>query len=100
MAHTQVSNMTLRRRLRKRNLPVTPLISQACTTSSINVAKRGNALTGVFDEIPNFIIFRQHIDFSDESHFQLYPDDKRRLVWRHPGQRGITALTSVCHTVP
>ncbi|GFT90485.1 transposable element Tc1 transposase [Trichonephila clavipes] len=31
--------------------------------------------------------------FSDESHFQLCPDDHRRRVWRHPGQGADPAFT-------
>ncbi|GFT31658.1 transposable element Tc1 transposase [Trichonephila clavipes] len=38
--------------------------------------------------------------FSDESHFQLCPDDPRRCVWRRPGQRADPAFTIARHTDP
>ncbi|GFT26629.1 transposable element Tcb2 transposase [Trichonephila clavipes] len=34
-----------------------------------------------------------YIVFSDESRLQLCPDDHRRRVWRHPGQRADFSLT-------
>ncbi|GFX36463.1 transposable element Tc1 transposase [Trichonephila clavipes] len=36
--------------------------------------------------------------FSDESRFQLCPDDHRRRVWRRPGQRADPAFTIAHHT--
>ncbi|GFT42284.1 transposable element Tc1 transposase [Trichonephila clavipes] len=44
-----------------------------------------------------------HVDwgrtvFSDESCFQLCPDDHRRRVWRRPGQRADPAFTVARHT--
>ncbi|GFX70421.1 transposable element Tc1 transposase [Trichonephila clavipes] len=41
-----------------------------------------------------------HIVFSDESCFQLCPDDHRRRVWRRPGQCADPAFTIACHTGP
>ncbi|GFX03504.1 transposable element Tc1 transposase [Trichonephila clavipes] len=38
--------------------------------------------------------------FSDESHFQLCPDDHRRRVWIHPGQRKDPAFTIARPTGP
>ncbi|GFW56945.1 HTH_Tnp_Tc3_2 domain-containing protein [Trichonephila clavipes] len=38
--------------------------------------------------------------FSDESCFHLCPDDHRRRVWRHPGQRADPAFPIACHTDP
>ncbi|GFV85288.1 transposable element Tc1 transposase [Trichonephila clavipes] len=38
--------------------------------------------------------------FSDESRFQLCPDDHRRRVWRRPGQRADPAFTIPHHTGP
>ncbi|GFV76215.1 transposable element Tc1 transposase [Trichonephila clavipes] len=48
---------------------------------------------------------RNHADweciiFSDESRFQLCPDDHRRRVWRRPGQRAHLAFTITRHTGP
>ncbi|GFV91838.1 transposable element Tc1 transposase [Trichonephila clavipes] len=37
--------------------------------------------------------------FSDESRFQLCPDD-HRSVWRWPGQRADPAFTIACHSGP
>ncbi|GFX69521.1 transposable element Tcb2 transposase [Trichonephila clavipes] len=37
--------------------------------------------------------------FSDESRFQLCPDDQRRHVWRRPGQRADPAFTFAHPTV-
>ncbi|GFU00473.1 RNase H domain-containing protein [Trichonephila clavipes] len=37
---------------------------------------------------------------SDESRFQLCPDDHRKLVWRLPGQRADPAFPIACHTDP
>ncbi|GFW58867.1 uncharacterized protein TNCV_4047051 [Trichonephila clavipes] len=36
--------------------------------------------------------------FSDESRFQLSPDDHRRRVWKRPGQRADPVFTVECHT--
>ncbi|GFY04175.1 transposable element Tc1 transposase [Trichonephila clavipes] len=38
--------------------------------------------------------------FSDESLFQLCPDDHRRRIWRRPGLRADPAFTIVCRTGP
>ncbi|GFX33952.1 transposable element Tc1 transposase [Trichonephila clavipes] len=38
--------------------------------------------------------------FSDESRFQLCPDDHRRRVWRRPGQRADPDFTIAHHTGP
>ncbi|GFY12400.1 transposable element Tc1 transposase [Trichonephila clavipes] len=40
------------------------------------------------------------IVFSDESRFQLCPDDHRKHVWRYPGQRADPAFTISRHTGP
>ncbi|GFT75864.1 HTH_Tnp_Tc3_2 domain-containing protein [Trichonephila clavipes] len=36
--------------------------------------------------------------FSDESRFQLRPDDHQRRVWRHPGKSAEFAFTIAYHT--
>ncbi|GFT15567.1 transposable element Tc1 transposase [Trichonephila clavipes] len=41
-----------------------------------------------------------HIVFSNESCFQLCPDDHRRRVWRHLVQRVDPAFTTAHHTGP
>ncbi|GFT33912.1 HTH_Tnp_Tc3_2 domain-containing protein [Trichonephila clavipes] len=38
--------------------------------------------------------------FSDESHFQLCPDNHRRRVWRRLGQRADPAFPIACHISP
>ncbi|GFW89023.1 uncharacterized protein TNCV_2684571 [Trichonephila clavipes] len=40
------------------------------------------------------------IVFSNESRFQLCPDDHRGCVWRSPGQRADPAFTIACRTGP
>ncbi|GFX09997.1 uncharacterized protein TNCV_4101361 [Trichonephila clavipes] len=40
------------------------------------------------------------IVFSDESHFQLCPDNHRRRVWRHLGQRADPVFPIAFHTSP
>ncbi|GFW51052.1 transposable element Tc1 transposase [Trichonephila clavipes] len=40
------------------------------------------------------------IVLNDEFRFQLCPDDHRRHVWRHPGQRADLAFTIAHHTGP
>ncbi|GFU89421.1 transposable element Tc1 transposase [Trichonephila clavipes] len=40
------------------------------------------------------------IVFSDESRFQLCPDDHRRRVWRRPRQRADAAFAIAYHTGP
>ncbi|GFY10177.1 transposable element Tc1 transposase [Trichonephila clavipes] len=40
------------------------------------------------------------IVFSEEFHFQLYPDDHRRRVWRRRGQRANPIFSIVSHTGP
>ncbi|GFX13794.1 hypothetical protein TNCV_3421061 [Trichonephila clavipes] len=40
------------------------------------------------------------IVFSDESSFELCPDDHRRFVWRLPRQRVPPAFTITLHTGP
>ncbi|GFX21115.1 HTH_Tnp_Tc3_2 domain-containing protein [Trichonephila clavipes] len=42
----------------------------------------------------------RRIVLSDESCFQLSPDDRRRRVWRRPGQRASPVFTIACHTGP
>ncbi|UYV65536.1 hypothetical protein LAZ67_3004622 [Cordylochernes scorpioides] len=93
---TQVSKMTINRRLRERNLrarrplrclPLTPVHRQVrlqwCwERSTWNCADWGR------------------IVFSDESHFLLCPDDRRKRVWRRPGQRVDPGLTVEHHTGP
>ncbi|UYV68433.1 hypothetical protein LAZ67_5004299, partial [Cordylochernes scorpioides] len=91
---TQVSKMTINRRLRERNLrarrplrclPLTPVHRQVrlqwCRERSTwNCADWGR------------------IVFSDESRFLLCPDDRRKRVWRRPGQRVDPGLTVEHHT--
>ncbi|UYV73539.1 Transposase [Cordylochernes scorpioides] len=93
---TQVSKMTINRRLRERNLrarrplrclPLTPVHLQVrlqwCRERSTwNCANWGR------------------IVFSDESCFLLCPDDRRKRVWRRPGQRVDPGLTVEHHTGP
>ncbi|UYV74510.1 hypothetical protein LAZ67_11003736 [Cordylochernes scorpioides] len=93
---TQVSKMTINRRLRERNLrsrrPLRclPLTSvhrhvrlQWCRERSTwNCANWG------------------HMVFSDNSHFLLCSHDCRKPVWRCPGQRVDCALTFKHHTGP
>ncbi|UYV76563.1 hypothetical protein LAZ67_14001162 [Cordylochernes scorpioides] len=93
---TQVSKMTINRRLRVRNLsarrplrclPLTPVHRQVrlqwCRERSTwNCADWGR------------------IVFSDESRFLLCPDDGRKRVWRRPGQRVDPGLTVEHHTGP
>ncbi|GFT67635.1 transposable element Tc1 transposase [Trichonephila clavipes] len=38
--------------------------------------------------------------FSDESRFQLCLDNRRRRVWRRPGQRADSAFIIACHIDP
>ncbi|UYV62778.1 hypothetical protein LAZ67_2001908 [Cordylochernes scorpioides] len=93
---TQVFEMTINRRLRERNLrfrrplrclPLTPVHRQVrlqwCRERSTwNCADWGR------------------IVFSDESRFLLCPDDRRKRVWRRPGQRVDPGLTVEHHTGP
>ncbi|UYV84811.1 hypothetical protein LAZ67_X003588, partial [Cordylochernes scorpioides] len=93
---TQVSKMTINRRLRERKLrarrplrclPLTPVHRQVrlqwCRERSTwNCADWGR------------------IVFSDESRFLLCPDDRRKRVWRCPGQRVDPGLTVEHHTGP
>ncbi|UYV75101.1 SIM2 [Cordylochernes scorpioides] len=93
---TQVSKMTINRRLKERNLrarrplrclPLTPVHRQVqlqwCRERSTwNCADWGR------------------IVFSDESRFLLCPDDHRKHVWRCPGQRVDPGLTVEHHTGP
>ncbi|UYV69295.1 hypothetical protein LAZ67_6003159 [Cordylochernes scorpioides] len=93
---TQVSKMTINRRLRELNLrarrplrclPLTPVHRQVrlqwCRERSTwNCADWGR------------------IVFSDESRFFLCPDDRRKCFWRHPGQRVDLGLTVEHHTGP
>ncbi|UYV79200.1 hypothetical protein LAZ67_17001487 [Cordylochernes scorpioides] len=88
--------MTINRRLRERNLrarrplrclPLTPVHRQVrlqwCRERSTwNCADWGR------------------IVFSDESRFLLCPDDRRKRVWRRPGQRVDPGLTVEHHTGP
>ncbi|UYV76682.1 hypothetical protein LAZ67_14001733 [Cordylochernes scorpioides] len=93
---TQVSKMTINRRLREWNLrarrplrclPLTPVHRQVrlqwCRERlTWNCADWGR------------------IVFSDESRFLLFPDDRRKRVWRRPGQRVDPGLTVEHHTCP
>ncbi|GFS84947.1 HTH_Tnp_Tc3_2 domain-containing protein [Trichonephila clavipes] len=42
----------------------------------------------------------ESIVFSEEFRFQMCPDDRRRRVWRRPGQRADPAFTIAHHTDP
>ncbi|GFV11527.1 uncharacterized protein TNCV_975191 [Trichonephila clavipes] len=42
----------------------------------------------------------RRIAFSDESRFQLYPDDHGRRIWCHPGQQADSAFNFARHTCP
>ncbi|UYV78516.1 Transposase [Cordylochernes scorpioides] len=76
---TQVSKLTINRRLRERNL----FRLQWCRElSTWNCADWGR------------------IVFSYESRFLLCPDDRRKRVWRRPGQRVDPGLTVEHHTGP
>ncbi|UYV83849.1 hypothetical protein LAZ67_X000408 [Cordylochernes scorpioides] len=93
---TQVPKMAINRRLRERNLrarrplrylPLTPVHQQVrlqrCRERSTwNCADWGRIVV------------------SDESRFLLYPDDRRKRVWRRPGQRLDPGLIVEHHTVP
>ena len=91
---TPVSTMTIHRRLRERNLrsrrqlrhlPLTPAHCRARLQWCMARSGWNDADWG-------------RIVFSDESRFQLCPDDHRRRVWRRTGQRGI--LLSLLHATP
>ncbi|UYV80155.1 hypothetical protein LAZ67_18001840 [Cordylochernes scorpioides] len=77
---TQVSKMTINKRLKERNLrarrPLRCLPSHPCTDKS------------------------DYSVFSDESRFLLCPDDRRKRVWKRPGQRVDPGLTVEHHTGP
>ncbi|UYV69341.1 hypothetical protein LAZ67_6003273 [Cordylochernes scorpioides] len=93
---TQVFKMTINRRLRERNLrarrplrclPLAPVHRQVGTQwcrerSTWNCADWGR------------------IVFSNEYRFLLCPDDRRKRVWRRPGQRVDPGLTVEHHTGP
>lgn len=93
---TPVSTMTIHRRLRERNLrsrrplrhlPLTPAHCRARLQWCMARSGWNDADWG-------------RIVFSDESRFQLCPDDHRRRVWRRTGQRGDPAFTIARHTGP
>ncbi|UYV69340.1 hypothetical protein LAZ67_6003272, partial [Cordylochernes scorpioides] len=93
---TQVFKMTINRRLRERNLrarrplrclPLAPVHRQVRTQwcrerSTWNCADWGR------------------IVFSNECRFLLCPNDRRKRVWRRPGQRVDPGLTVEHHTGP
>ena len=88
--------MTIHRRLRERNLrsrrplrhlPLTPAHCRARLQWCMARSGWNDADWG-------------RIVFSDESRFQLCPDDHRRRVWRRTGQRGDPAFTIARHTGP
>lgn len=93
---TRVTTMTIHRRLRERNLcsyrplrhlPLTPAHRRARLQWCLARSGWNHADWG-------------RIVFSDESRFQLCPDDHRRRVWRRPGQRADPAFTIARHTGP
>ncbi|GFY01091.1 transposable element Tcb2 transposase [Trichonephila clavipes] len=94
--HTRVSTMTIHRRQIERNLPsyrplrhlpLTPAHCQARLLWCLVRLGWNHADWG-------------HIVFSDESRFQMCPDNHRRRVWRRPGQREDPAFTLARPTGP
>ncbi|GFW54314.1 HTH_Tnp_Tc3_2 domain-containing protein [Trichonephila clavipes] len=93
---SRVSTMTIPKRLIERNLPsyqtrrhlpITPAHCQTRLQWCLARSGWNHADWG-------------RIVFSDESHFQLCPDDQGRCVWRRPGQRADSAFNTACHTGP
>ena len=96
VTQTPVSTMTIDRRLRERglrsrrplrHLPLTPAHCRARLQWCMARSTWNDADWG-------------RIVFSDESRFVMYPDDQRRRVWRHPGQRTVPAFTVARPTGP
>ncbi|GFV39041.1 HTH_Tnp_Tc3_2 domain-containing protein [Trichonephila clavipes] len=93
---TRVSTMTIQRWLIEQNLrsyqplrhlPLTPAHCQARLQGYLVLLIWNNADWG-------------RIVFSDESCFQLCPDDHRRRVWRLPGQREDVAFSIARNSGP
>ncbi|KFM59944.1 Transposable element Tcb2 transposase, partial [Stegodyphus mimosarum] len=78
--HRQLTERGLRSRRPLRRLPLTAVQRQARLLGC-----RAHSHWNVTDW--------SRIVFSNESRFELSPDDQRRRVWRHPGRRCDTNLT-------
>lgn len=89
-----VTARTINRRLRERGLRSRRPLRRLPLTSVHRQARlqwcRAHSTWNVTDW--------SRIVFSDESRFELSPDDQRRRVWRRPGQRWDTNLTVARHT--
>ncbi|UYV63751.1 hypothetical protein LAZ67_2005502 [Cordylochernes scorpioides] len=93
---TQVSKMTINRRLRERNLRARrPLRCLPLTT-----VHRQVRLQWCREQSTWNCADWGRIVFSDESRFLLCPDDRRKRVWRRLGQRVNPGLTVEHHTGP
>ncbi|UYV63904.1 hypothetical protein LAZ67_2005924 [Cordylochernes scorpioides] len=93
---TQVSKMTINRRLRERNLrALRPL---RCLP--LKPVHRQVRLQWCRERLTWNCADWGRIVFSDESRFLLCPNDRRKRVWRRPGQREDPGLTVEHHTGP
>lgn len=89
-----VSTRTINRRLRDRGLRSRRPLRRLPLTSVQRQARLQWCRTRSTWNISDW----SRIVFSDESRFELSPDDQRRRVWRRPGQRWETHLTVYRHT--
>ena len=94
VTNTEVTTRTINRRLRERNLYSRRPLRRLPLTSMHRQQRlqwcRARSTWNCSDW--------ERIVFSDESRFELSPDDQRRRVWRQPGHRQDPALTVTRHT--
>ncbi|GFX22481.1 HTH_Tnp_Tc3_2 domain-containing protein [Trichonephila clavipes] len=83
--HKWLVERNLRSYRQLRHLPLTPAHCRARLQWCLTLSSWNHADWG-------------RIVFSDESRFQLCPDDLRRCAWRHQVQRDDPAFTTAHHT--
>ncbi|UYV69400.1 Transposase [Cordylochernes scorpioides] len=93
---TQVSKMTINRRLREWNLRA----RRPLRCLPLTLVHRQVRLQWCRERSTWNCSDWGRIVFSDESRFLLCPDDRRKRVWRRPGQRVDPDLTVEHHTGP
>ncbi|UYV81341.1 Transposase [Cordylochernes scorpioides] len=93
---TQVSKMTINRRLRERNLSA----RRPLRFLPLTLVHRQVRLQWCQERSTWNCADWGRIVFSDESRFLLCPDDRRKRVWRRSGQRVDPGLTVEHHTGP
>ncbi|GFW85886.1 HTH_Tnp_Tc3_2 domain-containing protein [Trichonephila clavipes] len=96
VTRTSVSTITIHRRLREQNLRTYRQLRHLPPTSAHLRTRLHCYMARSSWNHANL----GRIALSDESRFQLYPENHQKRVWRPLGQRAHPDFTIACHTAP